>query len=309
MYRTYVLKEINFYVIIVLVTFLSFISGIALAEEQAGVSGASNEWVWRAKITSEPAGADVYADPKDENKYLGKTPLEIKIMTIILKGKPGEKCLQTTIYHLPVLRTRDGFYCIFLVKKGNMERKEQGFFSNPISPTAGGSISAALHEGTVIRMTGNIEDVETFIPDGFKFPPDLVNQISVDFNKKDAAVQAVVKPKPEVTKPKEENIDINSLIEQLVESRNNSGTLEVRPRGDIAEKIEKLGTKAVPFLIQSLKNKQESLQKIKDSSTAIVQVQMMVELSVLKKITNQDFGNDLEKWQEWWKENKGKFNK
>jgi hypothetical protein len=190
-----------------------------------------------------------------------------------------------------------------------MERKEQGFFSNPISPTAGGSISAALHEGTVIRMTGNIEDVETFIPDGFKFPPDLVNQISVDFNKKDAAVQAVVKPKPEVTKPKEENIDINSLIEQLVESRNNSGTLEVRPRGDIAEKIEKLGTKAVPFLIQSLKNKQESLQKIKDSSTAIVQVQMMVELSVLKKITNQDFGNDLEKWQEWWKENKGKFNK
>lgn len=297
-------KRIILCVVMSITVLLSSVFGTALAEEGKVIPGASSrEWLWRAKITSNPAGADVYADPKTENKYLGKTPLEVTITTITLKEKAVGKGLQTTTYNLPTLMTKDGYYCIFLIKKGDMERTEQGFFSNPLSPATGGSIAEALREGKIIRMTGNFKDVETPIPDGFKFPADLVNEISVDFNKK-VVVEETVKPKPGAAKPKEEELDINSLIDQLVESRNNSGTLELLQRGDVAEKIKKIGIKAVPFLIQNLKSKQMAVENIKGSSADIVQVQIMMELSILKEITKQDFGNDSKKWQEWWEKNK-----
>ena len=147
-------------------------------------------------------------------------------------------------------------------------------------------------------------DTPTYRNSSIKITPDCISKEG-NCRIKETVPKVV---KPETAKPKEEKLDVNSLIEQLVDHRyTESGTLELRPRGDVAEKIKQLGKDAIPFLIESLKNKQNSLQKIKGSSADIMQVQIMGESSILKEITNQDFGNDFEKWWSWWEENKEKF--
>jgi hypothetical protein len=146
-------------------------------------------------------------------------------------------------------------------------------------------------------------DTPTYMNSSIKITPDCISKEG-NCRIKETPPKAV---KSETVKSEEEKIDTNSLIDQLVESRNNSGTLELRPRGDIAEKIKKSGSRAVPFLIQSLESKQESLKSTKGSAADITQLQIMLELSILKEITKQDFGNDSKKWQEWWQKNKGRL--
>jgi hypothetical protein len=144
-------------------------------------------------------------------------------------------------------------------------------------------------------------DTPTYRNSSIKITPDCISKEG-NCHIKETALKVV--------KPKEEKLDINSLIEHLVDHKySESGALELRPRGDVAEKIKQLGKDAVPFLIDSLKNKQNSLQKTKGSLADIMQVQIMMELSILKELTNQDFGNDQNKYQEWWKKNKGKIRK
>lgn len=71
------------------------------------------------------------------------------------------------------------------------------------------------------------------------------------------------------------------------------GSLQEYIRSNATAALVKIGTPAIQFLIVALKDTDVNVRSEAEST--------------LKKITGKDFGQNQERWQKWWEENKEKF--
>ena len=155
---------------------------------------------WRAHITSIPPGASIYFVQQGNSKLVGTTPADVDIWTEAISGNPGGKGKRTIIFHLPVLRTKDGFFCPFRIVMGDKQVEKYAFLwvrenlfmaiSLPWDTAPKGTIDIGsgllydLKQGKGILFTGNLT-FDEIIPASFatSFPPPRISEITVDFNK------------------------------------------------------------------------------------------------------------------------------
>jgi hypothetical protein len=138
---------------------------------------------WIARIKSSPEGAEVFLLANDRvGQLLGKTPLDVNIWTEVISGHPGQSGMRKLTLHLPVLRTKDGWYRGFVVKQGNIEVKRYASLRDELPNDAPGGLAYDLRLGKGIWCHGNIETQVT-IPASYDkdFPPPLISEINVDF--------------------------------------------------------------------------------------------------------------------------------
>ncbi len=146
----------------------------------------SQKWYWTANIQSEPLGAKVYcvSDP-NENIYIGKTPIDVEIYTLELKGVPGQLGVRTDTYNLPTRRIEDGFLCIFKLVQRNKTKEVVAFDNSELSKDATGGLAYDLRQGKYILFQKGSMKLFQHIPQDYKVPAPFVNKLSADFNEMD----------------------------------------------------------------------------------------------------------------------------
>lgn len=122
-------------------------------------------------------------------------------------------------------------------------------------------------------------------------------------------------PQPKIPKkniPTNITSDLRKKIEMLYSS-------DPAQRADGAEQIGQMGNRAIlatPYLIEILKQDSTQLEKLikeVDSSGKVFITGVKytythrIAAEALNKITGKEFGEDSEKWQEWWEQNKEEF--
>lgn len=123
-------------------------------------------------------------------KLLGTTPLTVAIWTDTIVGKPGQMGQRRLAFHLPVLRTKDGFYCGFVLKSGDIQVERYAIWSEGLRDAQpserlldiGAGLAYDLRRGKAIMLTGNFT-MDQMIPASYDdhFPPPRISEIAVDF--------------------------------------------------------------------------------------------------------------------------------
>jgi len=162
-----------------------------------------NTWSWRANLQSNPSGAKVYcvSDPQDRI-YVGQTPIDVEILSMELRGTPGQTGTRSNTYKLPTRRIEEGFYCIFELVNGDVTKQVYAFDSSKLSDKATGGLAHDLQQGKYVLFKKGTFTITQQIPQGYKFPAPLVNELNVDFQqeiKELASQQEQIPPKRTVS--------------------------------------------------------------------------------------------------------------